>query len=589
MRTLGQALEDAAIDSPGLTYTFQNMKGQEKVYTFPEMEEKTAAIAAGIRERGIKQGDRLGLIIVDPEEFVLTFIAAIRLGVIPVPLYPPMALSELDKYVAKIAGIVTNSEAKLLVVSEQVQNLIWQLVDSVPTLNGLVKMTELLGAERIREFPEIDPNGTCFLQYTSGSTSDPKGVVVTHANLEANCNAICDGFLELKKGQGAKAISWLPLYHDMGLIGFVIAPLYLQLQPVFIPTLRFLKQPNVWMQTIHKHRGYVTFCPPFALGLAARRASEKHLEEWDLSCLKVLGVGAEPIQPEGVRQFEELFSKHCGFSSSAITPAYGMAEATLAMTLKPFDEPIRMRRVDRETFQDEGVARDVVNGSEYLEHVSCGTPLGDHDVAVFNARRERLPEGAEGQIHFRGPSVARGYFRDEAGTREAFADDGWLATGDLGYIYDGQLWVTGRVKDLVIIRGRNLHPQSIEWALFNVEGVRKGNVVAFSVPGDGTEDLVIAVEVAKIRDGLADDIRAMVSAEFNVSIKDIALLEPATLPKTSSGKLQRRRTRQLYLAGKLGREGSRRMGASGDKITVAKHLARSMWSRVKHNVANLGS
>lgn len=589
MLSLGSALEKAAKEHPTLAYTFQNMKGDETVYTFPQIEEKTAEIAAGLAKRGLIAGDRVGLIIIDPEEFVLTFFATVRLGLIPVPLYPPMALSELDKYVAKIRGIVTNAEAKLLVVSEDVQNVIWQLVDAVPSIQGLTVMRDLLGQPRLHEFPTIDPESTCFLQYTSGSTSDPKGVIVTHRNLEANTQGTVNKFLGFDGEVGAKAISWLPLYHDMGLIGFVIAPMFNLFQPVFIPTMRFLKRPNVWMETIHQHRAYVTFCPPFALGLAARRARDKHLERWDLSCLRMVGVGAEPIQPAGVRQFTELFATHCGMKRNVVTPAYGMAEATLAMTLKPFEQPVRFRTVDRETFQDEGRASEPIVGLDTLEHVSCGVPLDNHAIAIFDESGREVAEGVEGHIHFRGPSVAAGYFRDPENTRSAFRDDGWLATGDLGYLYDGELWVTGRVKDLVIIRGRNLHPQSIEWALFDVDGVRKGNVVAFSVPGDGTEELVVAVEVSKPREGLADDIRSVVSAEFNVSVHDVAVLEPATLPKTSSGKLQRRQTRQLYMNGTLGRQGSRRMGSSGDKVTVAKHVVRSVWTRVKHNVINLGS
>ena len=582
MRTLAQAITDGAAQYPAHTHTYQDSAGRETTYTFVELERRTARIAAGLQERGLRKGDRIGLVLIEPEEFILTFLAAIRVGIVPVPLYPPMSMSELDAYVDKLVRITTNADAKLMVVSDRAKNIVWQVVDRVPSLRSLVNSEELLASDGTAQFPEIHPDDLAFLQYTSGSTSDPKGVMVTHRCLSANAIAVTNDGLRCDAERDV-TVSWLPLYHDMGLIGFVIAPLFIPMSAVYIPTVRFLKRPSSWMDAVHRHRGSVCFCPPFALALMARRAKEEELQTWDLSCLRVVGVGAEPIQPAGVRQFTELFSSRCNMPRNAVVSAYGMAEATLAMALKPLEQELRTRHVDANTFQAEGLAVDTEPGPHALEHVSCGVTFPDHELAIFGPDGQRLPESQEGHIHFRGPSVAGGYFQNPEATLEAFRSDGWLATGDLGYMHEGELYVTGRLKDLIIVNGRNLHPQSIEWPIYDLEGVRRGNVVAFSRPGAETEELVLVAETtANPPESLAQDIRDVVKREFGVPVADVVLLGAGELPKTSSGKLQRRRARQLYLTGQLGKLGSRTMGATGSKILIAKHVARSMLARVKN-------
>lgn len=580
--TLSAAIGNVARLYPDNGFTFQDMAGKETTYRWADVDAATAARAAAFQELGLEKGDRVGLIVIEPEDFVLNFFAAIRVGIVPVPLYPPLSMGELDAYVARLTKILQTSGARLLVTSERLKNLVWGVVDNVDSLEKLVTLEQMKASKGTPTPVDVSPDDTCFLQYTSGSTSDPKGVVVSHANLIANVTAIMRHF-RLEPGKD-KFLCWLPLYHDMGLIGFVISALVWGNSCILVPTLRFLKRPNCWMQAIHDHRATITFCPPFALGLAARRAKPEQLAKWDLSCLHSVGVGAEPIHPEASRHFTELFGEHCGLPRTAVTPAYGMAEATLAITLKERGTLFKTRFVNATQFQDEGIAIDAEDGEEALEHVSCGVPFPLHEVTIVDPETGNVqPENREGEICVTGPSVCAGYFLNPEASAQSFRE-GRLHTGDLGYLCDGEVYVTGRLKDLIILNGRNIHPQSLEWPLYEIEGVRPGNVVAFSVPGADTEELVIALEHKPGADLAAIEatVRDTLSREFAVPVSDVAIVPANHLPKTSSGKLQRRKSRQLYLGAGLGSEGARTKGGSADKVTLAKHVARSVWTRVKY-------
>ncbi len=581
-RTLRESIENCARLYPDNGFTFMAMNGSEDWFSFTEIEPETRRRAKALQDQGLQKGDRVGLIIIEPKDFVLTFLAATRVGIVPVPLYPPMSMGELDAYIARLTRILTTAGAKLVVASEKLKNLLWGVVNEVPSLTGLVP-AEGLDAEGDPELPEIDPDDLCFLQYTSGSTSDPKGVMVTHANLVANVMAIMTHF-DMDPNEDT-SLAWLPLYHDMGLIGFVMSTVIFGKKCVLIPTLRFLKKPSVWMDAVHRHRATITFCPPFALPLAARRAKPAELAEWDLSSLHTVGVGAEPIHAEGCAQFTELLASQCGLPRTAVTSAYGMAEATLAITLGERGDALASRRIGASLFQDEGVSRPAEGVEETLVHVSCGIPFPGHDIRILEPETGReMADGCEGEICLQGPSVTGGYFCNAEATAEAFRG-GWLHTGDLGYMHEGELYVTGRLKDLIILNGRNIHPQSLEWVVQELDGVRKGNVVAFSVPGANTEDLVIALETrGEAPEGLDAAVRDALSSAYAVPVKEVVILPAGRLPKTSSGKLQRRGTRNMYLSGTLGLQGSRQQGGSANKVALAKHVAKSVWTRVKYKV-----
>ncbi len=583
-QTLAQCIAEVGTDWPENAYVFQDMKGNENSYLFPDLEKGTARRAKALQDLGLKKGDRLGLIVIEPEDFVLSFYAAIRIGVLPVPLYPPLSFGSLDAYAERTAKILESAGAKALVASSRLKNILYSQLDMVPSLKHFIEAESLSDATGTPVYPTITPDDVCFLQYTSGSTSEPKGVTVTHRSLVANCTGIIRDGLNVHPDNDDKAISWLPLYHDMGLIGFVIAPILHGVPAVFIPTVRFIRRPSVWLDTVHRHRGTVTFAPNFAYALAMKRVKKSQMADWDLSCLRICGCGAEPIHPDTVRSFTELFNEQSNLPKTSVLPAYGMAEATLAMSFKPVDEEMRTLMVHADTFQDEGKVVEPVEGEAYLEHVSCGVPFPGHEIATLDEDLNPLPEGVEGELCFKGPSVTAGYWENPEATAKSYRD-GWLRTGDLGFIHNGEAYVTGRLKDLIILNGRNIHPQSIEWIVGEIDGVRNGNVVAFSRPSDSSEELVIAFETRNREpEEMVQEIKARVQKELGVTAADIVALDSGTLPKTSSGKLQRRKTQSQYLAGRLGKEGNRSVGTSASRVTLAKHVAKSLWSRAKATV-----
>ncbi|MFT4622876.1 MAG: fatty-acyl-CoA synthase [Myxococcota bacterium] len=577
--TVAQALGEVTQLYPDNKFTFMDLKGEETPFKYTEFDVATLQRAAALQAYGLRKGDRVGLIVIDPMDFVLTFLACIRIGVVPVPLYPPMSFGSLDAYFERTRKVLASSEASLLIASARLKNVLWGLVDKVPSLHKLVPVESFREATGMPALPKITGDDLAFLQYTSGSTADPKGVMVTHGSLVANCRGIINDAVQM--GPDTRGVSWLPLYHDMGLIGFVIAPVCHGLSITYIPTLRFIKRPNVWMDAVHRHRANITFAPNFAFALAARKARPQDLEKWDLSCLDRLGCGAEPIQPETMRQFTELFGKHCNLPEHAISPAYGMAESTLAISIKRFGRTMNTVAIDTDVFRNDGKVVAPIDDRPTTEFVACGEAFPGHEVAALDEQGNELPEGTEGELCLKGPSVTPGYFNNPEATAEAWKD-GWLHTGDLGFLLDKQVYVTGRIKDLVIVNGRNVHPQAIEWSAAEVDGVRKGNVVAFSVPSSTGEQLVVVLESrADDPSSLVAPVRSHIQRELSLRAEDVIVLPPGSLPKTSSGKLQRRKARQQYLNGELGRDGSRLAGASADRITLARHVARSLWSRAK--------
>ncbi len=587
--TVAQAVAEAGTIGPDRGFVFQDNDGKETHIKFPEVEQLTSHRAAALQALGLKKGDRVGLVIIEPEDFVLTFLAAVRAGMVPVPMYPPMSFGKLDAYADRTGRILASSGAQVLVASERLQNVLWGLVDKIPTLKRVVAAESLRTAKGTPTWPTVDPSDLCFLQYTSGSTADPKGVMVTHASLVANCRGIINESLQLRPDLGETAVSWLPLYHDMGLIGFVIAPILYTIPTVLIPTLRFIKRPSVWLDTIHRHRGTVTFAPNFAFALAAKRVRDEDLDNWDLSCLHLVGCGAEPINAATMREFTELFSTRCKLPRNAVLPAYGMAEATLAIGIKQRPDTFKTLLLNADVFQHEGRAVAPTENCAVVEHVACGTAFSGHEIGVLGGDGEWLIDGMEGELCLRGPSVTAGYFQNSEATQDAFRSDGWLRTGDLGFVQHGQMYVTGRIKDLIIVNGRNVHPQAVEWVVAELPGVRRGNVVAFSVPGEVSEEVVVVVETKGDTPSLVDDVKRAINQALSISVSVVVCVPSGTLPKTSSGKLQRRKTRQMYLDGLFGVPGGpgpRTPGPASERITLARHVAASMWARAK--AATLG-
>src|SRR5438105_5209622 len=585
-----QALDASlGVHDRGFHFVGAKGPGEDLVLSYHELRLEALKRAWYLRALGLGKGDRLALVVPDGQDFIPTFLGALWAGIVPVPLYPPLSLGKLDAFMEALVNILNVAEPKMLVTNERVGKVLWSAVGQVPSLQRVILAEELAAAA-----PSTDPlsypadEDLAFLQFTSGSTSAPKGVVVTHGSLKANAHAITRDGLKIDDSRGDVAVSWLPLYHDMGLIGLVLCTLTAHLKTVFIPTLSFIKNATVWLDTISKHGGSLTFAPNFAYALATKRARPEQIARWDLSRMRVFGCGSEPINPDTMRAFAKAFAP-AGLKPTAPLPCYGMAEAALAMSVIGLDETLTTDRIDPERYHQDKKAAPAANGSA-LEVVCCGRTFPHHELAIQDEKGRILPDRSVGEICFRGPSVAAGYWGNPEASRAAGMGKpgAWLRTGDLGYMVHGEVYISGRLKDILIVNGRNYYPQRIEWAVEELPGVRKGSAVVFSRPGKASEEVVVAVETRE-RDPekLRAAIVAKVGDDLQLPVADVAMVPPGALPKTSSGKLQRRKTREQYLNGTLGREGVRTLGAVGNRLLVAKHLAFSLMGRARHEARGL--
>jgi fatty-acyl-CoA synthase len=544
-------------------FVFVRPDGTERLYTFHDLAGEAGRRAASLAALGMKKGDRLALVIPDGEEFILSLLGALFAGVVPVPIYPQLSFKNVGGYHDTVAHILRASGTSALLTTAASRPYVAPVLDRVAGLR-IAAVGDLPSAGTLQE--RVSPDDLALLQFTSGSTSRPKGVMVTHGNLAANAEAFMIEGLE-RDPRTDKGVTWLPLFHDMGLIGFVVGPLFTNVPCVFLPTAGFVRAPRLWLEKIDEHRGTITYAPNFAYALVAKRLKGRDVQGLDLSCLRIAGCGAEPIQPRALRDFADTLAP-AGFDSRAFVPSYGMAEATLAITFMPLRRGLVADSVDPAALATGNAARSTMGN----EIVDCGRPFSGHELAVVDETGRRLAERRVGQIVVRGPSVTAGYFRDPELTALTYKalpgepDDAvpWLHTGDLGYLADGHLFVCGRSKDIIIVRGRNYYPSDIEWRVGEMSSLRRGGVVAFGVAVDalgrvamdhgGDEQLVVCCEGAS---GEAERIRdaasGFIAAEFGLTAHEVVVVPPASLPRTSSGKPQRRKARQMYLDGTLQR------------------------------------
>ncbi len=601
--TFAHALEDAAKADPTLGFRFVSEDGvpgfggkttSEGSFSYTALERASARYGGALQALGLSKGDRVALILPAAEDFVLCFFGAMRAGIIPVPIYPPLGLGQLQGYLDNTRHIVAKSGARALVTTGQIKRLLGTVQSSAPSLEQVVAIEGIRESMEVLKPVKLGADDVAFLQFTSGSTSRPKGVSLTHGNLMANVR--CITFEGLKMHDEDVGVSWLPLFHDMGLIGFVLSPIVMRTPVVFLPPLLFLKRPIAWLQALTRHKGTISFGPNFAYALCVKRIRDRELEGIDLSHWRIAGCGAEPIRPETLEAFSSTFSK-VGFRKEAMLPAYGMAESSLAISFTELFEGMKTLSVDGETLWAENVAKIVKDDDpKAVRLVSCGPKFQNHDIAVFSPddadSTTPLGEDKVGELRLRGPSVMSGYWEDALRTKETFAG-GWLKTGDLGLLHDGHVFICGRSKEVIIVNGRNYYPQDIEWEASRVDGVRKGNVIAFGAR-DGVERdrerVVCAFEVQDAPKGLdakelaarhaplASAVRKAVLDGMALSLDDVVPLAPGVLPKTSSGKLQRAKTRELYESGELlGRKSAR----DQDRVSVLKEAAKSQLSYFK--------
>jgi fatty-acyl-CoA synthase len=420
---------------------------QATQFSYEELGVDVRRTAGALRACGCQPADRVVLILPDGEQFLHAFFGAIWAGIVPVPLYPPFLFQQIDAYVGHVRRVVDQCGAKLVVTSGPVAALLGARDADMP----------LIGYEELPAGDEEAParaegRSMAFIQYTSGSTSTPKGVVVTHRGLLTNAERLSAHMrLDADRDRG---VSWLPLYHDMGLIGGMLVPLMLQAAVWYMSPLDFVQRPSSWCDLIHETRSTVQFAPNFAYRLLAQRASDEELDRWDLSAWRVAGCGAEPIRADVIRGFQARFAR-AGFRPEAMLPCYGLAEATLAVTLADLATPLRALTVDAETLRRAGLAVPIGDGAAAgTELVSCGKPLPEHHVRILSGSGVSLDDGMEGEIQVAGPCVMAGYFDDRQATAAAL-QGGWLRTGDLGFLFEGELYVTGRSKDVIVTNGRN--------------------------------------------------------------------------------------------------------------------------------------
>lgn len=572
-RSVVEAIHDLdRAPSRGFYFLSERTDGtiEELYVSFPDLAALVARRAAALQAAGIRKGDRLALILPDTRQFITSFLGAIFAGIIPVPIYPPTGVVQLDRYASTVGSIVAKSRASAIVAIDEVEPALRavQATYSAPlvlmTPEQLDRETAPLRAER------VNADDVAFLQFTSGSTSQPKGVAVTHANIGANTSAIHAAF---RLTTDDVPVSWLPLFHDMGLIGFLLTALYATVSTRFMPTQMFLRRPGSWLRTISRHRGTISVAPNFAFALVTRRLKDDEIAKLDLSSWRIAGCGAEPIRAADLERFAERLAP-AGFRREAFLPMYGLAEGTLAVTIPALGAGVRCRAVDALKLRAERTAV-TSDTADSVRIVNCGPALSVNEVAIFGLDDERsrrpLAEGQVGEIRIRGPNVMTGYWSDAAATQAAFAGD-YLRTGDLGFLLEGELYVCGRIKEMIIVNGRNYFPDDIERAALTVTGVRAAMAFqtrdALAANGAGGK-LVLAVEApVPERIDIAQLNRA-INTEVGVSVDDIVLLAPGQLPKTSSGKPRRAEACRWYEAGTLRWQPRERRAAAADNIQLA--------------------
>ncbi len=558
-KTVDQAIEELVSANPERGIEFEDDHGAVDRLTFVELERQTARVAGALQARGLPRGCRIVLVLPQNQPFIVTFLGAIRAGLIPAPISPPLGFGGANRYLETVSRLVHECGAMALVIDDRLTHLLSTLQQRHSDLQVLPFDALSSDGRFVRERASMED--ICFLQFTSGSTGPNRGVLIRHRNVAANTRSISsacrDRGLELGKDP---AVWWLPLFHDMGLMGAVLCPLYVRNSVRLLTPLTFLKRPQRWLEAISRTRAAVSFAPNFAYAQCARRIRSKDLEGLDLSCWKVAGCGAEPIRPRDLRDFARRFAP-VGFDPNALTCAYGLAEATVGVSFDSEARGLEVDRVDPDVLQREGRAVSVGQELDGVEIPSCGRPLLDMEVQAFAPEdlsgASPLDEREVGELRLRGPSLTSGYWGGDAADPGLFAGE-WLRTGDLGYLADGRVHVCGRLKDTLIINGRNYQPQEVEWAAAEADGVFDRKAAAFSLrPEDGGERVIVLVETIATdplaRQRIGRGVKRRIFEGVGLTVAEVVAVRRGALPTTTSGKLQRFRAREMYIRGELTR------------------------------------
>lgn len=529
----------------------QDEEGTEQTVTYSMLDRQARAVAASLLERGLQPGNGVAIMLPTGVDYFFCFLGILLAGGVPVPIYPPARASQIEDHLRRHAGILSNALVDTLITVQQAKPIALLMKPQVRTLKHVVTPGELAHAGSPAFLHRAKPQEIALLQYTSGSTGNPKGVIVTHANLLTNIRAMGRA---LRATPNDVFVSWLPLYHDMGLIGAWMGSLIYGFKYPLMSPLAFLARPDRWLWTIHRHGGTLSGGPNFCYELCLRRADDAQLEGLDLSSWRVAFNGAEPVSPETMAAFTKRFARY-GFKPEAMSPVYGLAEATLGVAFSPPGRGPKLDHVDRAAFSRSGRALAVPETQpDALTFVACGHPLIGHQMRVVDGSDRELGERQEGHVQFSGPSSTSGYYRNPEQTRQLLHGQ-WLDTGDYGYIAEGELYITGRVKDIIIRAGRNLYPYELEEAVGHLEGIRKGCVAVFGSRDErsGTERIIVLAETRVTdpaeRERLSARINELAMELISMPVDEVVLAPPQSVLKTSSGKIRRAASRELYERG----------------------------------------
>lgn len=524
--------------------------GEEEL-SYAAIRRGAAACASRLAGHGLQAGQAVAIMLPTGRDYLFSFFGILMAGGIPVPLYPPARPAQIEEHLRRHVGILGNCRAAMLVTIPEAKTVALLLRSQVESLQRVLMADDLAGGDAGFLPVPANPGDIAFLQYTSGSTGNPKGVVLTHANLVANIRAMGEA---VQASSNDVFVSWLPLYHDMGLIGAWFAALYHGFPTVLMSPLAFLSRPSRWLWAIHRHRGTLSGGPNFCYELCLKRIEQAELEGLDLSCWRYAFNGAEPVSPNTLAAFEQRFARY-GLSANALQPVYGLAEASVGLAFPAPGTHYRIDRIVRTAFQNQGDARPAAPAdSTALELPGCGQVIGAHYLRVVDSAGVELADRQEGRLQFKGPSATSGYFRNPEQTRKLF-DGAWLDTGDLAYLADGELYLSGRAKDVIIRGGRNLYPYELEQAVGALPGIRKGCVAVFGSidPASGTERVVVLAETRETGADALEALRRSINERaldlIGLPADDIVLAPPHTVLKTSSGKIRRAASRAYYESG----------------------------------------
>jgi len=550
--TIGEALDYAADGRRGLN--FHDARGTlAQSYTYAELREDALLNARRLVALGIKAGDRIALVAETGPEFAACFFGAVYAGAWPVPLPLPTSFGGREAYVDQLAIQLKSCDPALFLYPDELADFGKDAADKAGVVARDWNSLDAIDPAAVLELPKASPDDIAYLQYSSGSTRFPHGVAVTHRALLDNLHAHGVG---LEVVQTDRCISWLPWYHDMGLVGCFLSPMSLQMSVDYLKTEDFARRPLAWLDMITRNPGTtVSYSPTFGYDICSRRMSSqtRAADRFDLSRWRIAGNGADMIRPDVMQAFVDSFDE-AGFHASAFCPSYGLAEATLAVSLMPPGEGIRLELVEENELSG-AVAEDDERPRRYRAVVNCGRPVRGMEIEIRGPGGEVLPDRGIGKVYVRGTSVMHSYFRDEESTRACLSDDGWLDTGDMGYMSKGYIFIVGRAKDMIIINGRNHWPQDIEWAVEQLPGFKAGDIAAFAITGPSGEETPAVLVHCRVSDNeergrLRDEIRERVRAITGIT-PVVELVPPRTLPRTSSGKLSRVKARSLYLSGEI--------------------------------------